>query len=214
MSFAELDAFSASIARFILSKNYGPEPAVGVMGRRGGLVIAAGLGAMRAGAVYLPVDREMPQARVEAMLKPVRLILTDSSCLRDAEYFQYKNPGIEHILCLDAATPDEVSDRGNELGRTSFWEHVAEAGSDAGWRSYFDGEKVSPRVLEELGAGILRKTGLPGRTSKRVLDIGCGSGAVARALIAEADSYTGIDLARNELGRIEALANDGRVTVH
>ena len=120
MSFAELDAFSASIARFILSKNYGPEPAVGVMCRRGGLVIAAGLGAMRAGAVYLPVDREMPQARVETMLKPVRLILTDSSCLRDAEYFQYKNPGIEHILCLDAGEPDEVSDRGNELGRTSF----------------------------------------------------------------------------------------------
>ncbi len=214
MSFAELDAFSASIARFILSKNYGPEPAVGVMCRRGGLVIAAGLGAMRAGAVYLPVDREMPQARVETMLKPVRLILTDSSCLRDAEYFQYKNPGIEHILCLDAAETDEVSDRGNELGRTSFWEHVAEAGSDEGWRSYFDGEKVPARVLEEMGAGILRKTGLPGRTSKRVLDIGCGSGVVARALIDAADCYTGIDLARNELGRVEVLANDGRVTVH
>jgi hypothetical protein len=36
MSFAELDAFSASIVRFILSKNYGPEPAVGGMCRRGG----------------------------------------------------------------------------------------------------------------------------------------------------------------------------------
>jgi len=214
LSFSELDAFSASIARFILSKNYGPEPAVGVMCRRGGLVIAAGLGAMRAGAVYLPVDREMPQARVEAMLEPARLILTDSTCLREAEYFQYKNPGIEHILCLDAAEFDEVSDRGNELGRTSFWEHVAESGSDEGWRSYFDGEKVPARVMEAMGASILEKTGLLGKPCKRVLDIGCGSGAVARALIAAADRYTGIDLARNELGRGEALASDGRVTVH
>ena len=214
LSFAELDALSSAVARFILSMNYGPEAGIGVHCRRGGLVLAAGIGAMRAGAVYVPVDTELPLARKETMLRPARLIITDSSCLRESEYFQYRLPHAPHILCLDSPTYESSLERRGELGRVAFWESVAEGGRDSAWKSYFDGQRVPDALLESLAANVLGKTGFGGKKEARVLDIGSGSGTVSRALMDVASHYTAVDLSRTELDRIEDRSSAAVVKVH
>jgi non-ribosomal peptide synthetase component F/thioesterase domain-containing protein/acyl carrier protein/precorrin-6B methylase 2 len=214
LSFAELDALSSAIARFILKMGYGPEAAIGVHCRRGGLVLAAGIGAMRAGAVYVPVDTELPLARKETMLRPARLIITDSSCLRESEYFQYRLPHAPHIICLDSPAYESSLERGGELGRVAFWESVAEGGPDSAWKSYFDGQRVPDALLESLAANILVKTGFDGRKEARVLDIGSGSGTVSRVLMDAASRYTAVDLSRTELERLEERARAAAVKVH
>ena len=214
LSFAELEALSSAIARFILSMNYGPEAGIGVHCKRGGALLAAGIGAMRAGAVYVPVDAELPLARKETMLWPARLIITESSCLRESEYFQYRLPHAPHILCLDSPTYESFLESKKELGRVAFWESVAEGGSDAAWKSYFDGQKVPDALLESLAANILGKTGFNGIKKARVLDIGSGSGMVSRTLMDGASRYTAVDLSRTELDRIEDRAGDAAVKAH
>jgi len=214
LSFVELDALSSAIARFILKMGYGPEAGIGVHCSRGGLVLAAGIGAMRAGAVYVPVDTELPLARKEIMLRPAKLIITDSSCLRESEYFQYRLPHEPHILCLDSPTYESSLERRGELGRIAFWESVAEGGRDVAWKSYFDGQRVPDALLESLGANILGKTGFAGKKEARVLDIGSGSGTVSRALMDASSRYTAVDLSRTELDRIEEQAGDSAVKVH
>ena len=67
LSFKELKNFSARIAAFVQAQNYGPEAAVGVLCERGAMYLAAAIGIMRAGAVYVPVERELPRPRQEAM---------------------------------------------------------------------------------------------------------------------------------------------------
>ena len=124
LNFGELDVLSERIARFIAARGYGREAVVGVLCARGALYLAAALGVMRAGAVYLPVEREQPQVRKEAMLRPASLIIADSACLRDAEYFHYRNPGIQHVLCLDAQSYDDVAEKGSGLISTEYWEQV------------------------------------------------------------------------------------------
>lgn len=202
-SFAELDAFSSAIAGFILERGYGHEAVVGILCERGSLVLAAGIGVMRAGAVYLPVEPELPPARQELMLQPARLLITDRSCLRAAESLGYSIPGIAHILCLDAPEFECVVEKGTELGSVAFWERVAEAGSDQGWKSAFDGMTLPATVLAKRSSALLEQSGLAGRPSRTVLDIGSGSGVVAQALRAASTQYTAVDLARNELDRIE-----------
>ena len=214
LSFAELEALSSAIARFILSMNYGPEAGIGVHCKRGGALLAAGIGAMRAGAVYVPVDAELPLARKETMLWPARLIITESSCLRESEYFHYRLPHAPHILCLDSPTYESFLERKKELSRVAFWESVAEGGSDAAWKSYFDGQKVPDALLESLVANILVKTGFNGIKKARVLDIGSGSGMVSRTLMDGASRYTAVDLSRTELDRIEDRAGDAAVKAH
>ena len=169
---------------------------------------------MRAGAVYLPVEPEIPRARKEIMLQPARMIITDSSCLREAEFLCYRIPGITHMLCLDAPEYESVVEKGTELSSVAFWERVAERGSDQAWKSAFDGQDLPAEVVAALASNILQKTELADRLSRKVLDIGSGSGAVARALQAASSHYTAVDLARNELDRVAQLAREMTVKVH
>ena len=205
LNFGELDVLSERIARFIAARGYGREAVVGVLCARGALYLAAALGVMRAGAVYLPVEREQPQVRKEAMLRPASLIIADSACLRDAEYFHYRNPGIQHVLCLDAQSYDDVAEKGSGLISTEYWEQVAEAGSDMGWKSDLDAAPCPQGELAQMAAAVLEKCGLAHNLAhnqgRKVLDVGSGSGAVARALAGVASEYAAVDLARNELNR-------------
>ena len=217
LRFDELDVLSERIARFILARGYGREAVVGVLCARGALYLAAALGVMRAGAVYLPVEREQPQTRKEAMLRPASLIIADSTCLRDAEYFHYRNPGIQHVLCLDAQEYEDVAEKGSGLVSTEYWEQVAEAGSDMGWKSDFDAVPCPQGELAQMAAAVLEKCGLTGNQTNnldcKVLDVGSGSGAVAHALVGAASEYAAIDLARNELSRLSCLSVPTTVSV-
>jgi len=213
LTFAKLDELSSAIAGFILSRGYGAEAAVGVLCRRGAPYLAAAFGALRAGAVYLPVERELSLARQEIMLRPARLIITDRYCLRDAEYLRYRNLGIKHVLCVDGSEIGEVLEKGGELSSTAYWEGVAAAGADMGWSSWFDAAPLPEAALEGLAANILAKGEFAGKARRRVLDIGCGCGVVARTLAAAAELYTAVDLARNELDRVEHLARHSDAAV-
>ena len=216
LGFGELDVLSERIARFIAARGYGREVVVGVLCARGALYLAAALGVMRAGAVYLPVESELPQVRKEAMLRPASLIIADSTCLRDAEYYHYRNPGIQHVLCLDAQFYDDVAEKGSGLISTEYWEQVAEAGSDMGWKSDFDATPCPQAELVNMAATVLEKCGLAGNLGhalgRKVLDVGSGSGTVARALGGAASEYAAVDLARNELNRVSAFAVPAAVT--
>ncbi len=214
LRFAELDALSAAIARFVTARNYGPEPVVGVVCMRGAPYLAAALGVMRAGAVYLPIEQDLPQVRKEIMLRPARLLITDTHCLRDAEYLRYRNPGIAHILCIDSPEYDTCMERPSALSSTAYWEHLAGPGSDQGWKSLFSGELVADEALQAMAANVLKKSGIATKPRGRVLDIGSGSGIVAQTLAGVAGQYTAVELARNELDRVERLSASASVAMH
>lgn len=219
MTFADLEAFSASVARFIAPRfseagECGLEAVVGVLCRRGSLYLAAALGIMRAGAVYVPVERELPAVRQEVMLEPARMLITDSHCLREAEELRYRLPQIAHILCIDVENIAGVREKGTELSSTAYWEHVTEAAPDSGWIRYLHGDTFPAAVLEEMAAGILAKGGLAGKAQRRVLDIGSGAGVVAGTLCAAATHYTAVELSRIELDRLEKLTAGTGVKLH
>lgn len=214
LTFAELDELSSSIASFILSQKYGLEAAVGVLCRRGALYLAAAFGVLRAGAVYVPVERELPAARLEHMLRPAKLLVTDSRCLRAAERLRYANPGIRHILCVDARNMAEILEAGVPLSSTAYWDAATEQGPNMGWRGWFGDAPLPPAALDEMAAGLLAKSGLGTMARRRVLDIGSGSGAVARALAGAAESYTAVDISINELDRARTMPAQGQLRTH
>lgn len=212
VSFAALEALSSRIAAFIRAGEYGREAVVAVLCERGPLYLAAALGILRAGAVYLPVERELPAARQEIMCKPAVLLITDSACMRQAEYFLYKNPEARHLLCIDAPDPGEVLEKDAGLSSTAYWEHIAQEGSDRGWIGDLDAQPLTAEKLTAMADALLEKSGLREKRQRRVLDIGSGSGLVAAALVRAASSYTAVEPARNELDRLTRL--DAKITTH
>ena len=119
-----------------------------------------------------------------------------------------------HVLCLDAQDFYSVVERNTGLSSTEYWEHLAEPGGDRGWKNDVSGEALSAAALDGMAQAIIEKCGLAGRPSPSVLDVGSGSGRVARALAAVAGKYAAVDLARNELDRVSQFAVRAAVTAH
>ncbi|HEX2188123.1 MAG TPA: amino acid adenylation domain-containing protein, partial [Longimicrobiaceae bacterium] len=81
VTYAELDARSARVARALRARGAGPEARVGVCMERTPELAAALLGVLRAGAAYVPLDPAYPRERIAWVLRDaaVPLLLTQRS---------------------------------------------------------------------------------------------------------------------------------------
>jgi len=71
LTYTELDHWSDAIAAFLIKNGIGRNDYVGVWWQRGLELHAAILGIIKAGAAYVPVDREIPAERVEVIMEEV-----------------------------------------------------------------------------------------------------------------------------------------------
>jgi non-ribosomal peptide synthetase-like protein len=71
LTYAELDRWSDAIAAYLVANGIGRKSNVGIWWQRGLELHAAILGIIKAGAAYVPVDREIPAERVEVILVEV-----------------------------------------------------------------------------------------------------------------------------------------------
>lgn len=71
LTYAELDRWSDAIAAYLVANGIGRKSNVGIWWQRGLELHAAILGIIKAGAAYVPVDREVPAERVEVILEEV-----------------------------------------------------------------------------------------------------------------------------------------------
>src|ERR1700761_3888796 len=71
LTYGELDRWSDAIAAYLIKNGIGRKSNVGVWWQRGLELHAAILGIIKAGAAYVPVDREIPAERVEVIMEEV-----------------------------------------------------------------------------------------------------------------------------------------------
>lgn len=69
LSYAQLNARSNQVARFLRAANLGPDDLVGIYMPRGPEMVIALLGILKAGAAYLPLDSGWPRERLAFILK-------------------------------------------------------------------------------------------------------------------------------------------------
>lgn len=96
-TYADLEARANRIAHLLRAQGVGRGARVGVMLERGGDLVAALLGALKAGAAYVPLDPRYPRERLALMASDAGLaaLITESSCVDAA-------PAIDaEVLVLD-----------------------------------------------------------------------------------------------------------------
>ena len=71
LTYSELDKWSDAVALYIANRGFGRHSNIGVWWQRGFELHAIILGIVKAGATYVPVDREIPAERVEVILQEV-----------------------------------------------------------------------------------------------------------------------------------------------
>lgn len=69
LTYAELESRSNRLARYLIAQGIGPDDIVGIFLNRSADMIIAMISVLKAGAAYLPMDPELPESRLNFMLK-------------------------------------------------------------------------------------------------------------------------------------------------
>ncbi|MFD1815431.1 amino acid adenylation domain-containing protein [Rhodococcus gannanensis] len=96
LTFAELDAESAALARVLRARGAGPEVGVGVALPRSVEAVVAFWAVVRAGGMFVPLDPSYPADRLAGMVEDaeIRQIVTSSAC----SHVLQSLPGVEAVL--------------------------------------------------------------------------------------------------------------------
>ncbi|MGW5691341.1 non-ribosomal peptide synthetase, partial [Streptomyces asiaticus] len=104
VSYAELEAESNRLARYLIARGVGPESLVAVAMDRSPELVTALLAVMKAGGVYLPVDPEYPAERITSMVAdaaPVALLTTAAVAGRLGREGPHAGPSVARWTVLD-----------------------------------------------------------------------------------------------------------------
>ena len=122
LTYSQLDKWSNAIALMLISKGLNKQSYIGVWWHRGLELHAIILGIVKADAVYVPVDREIPAERVEVILKEVGA----------SGYFSKQPINVEcGILNLDSI-PDNLKRENIEVDFTRT--QIDEPSSEFAWQ--------------------------------------------------------------------------------
>jgi amino acid adenylation domain-containing protein len=105
-TYRELDDYSNRLARVLIEAGVGPERAVGVAAGRCAELVLAWWGVLKAGGVYVPVDRKHPAERVATMLDTAGVV-----CVLTRGVDEVAGAGERPVLRLDDL---DVSERSAE----------------------------------------------------------------------------------------------------
>lgn len=214
-TYAELERRSRAIAAFILRQDFAPETPVAVLTGRCRWHLAAALGVWRAGAVYVPLDPALPGPRLRRMLDDCAapLLIADAVHAGRAERLSFVCPGLRLLLCPDLPRFEDAVERAGDLMALELWEHVTRTAPDGSWKSFFTGRPIAGEALAGMARNVRAKAAEVLTPGARVLDVGGGSGAVARALLENCAAYTAVELSDNELERVRVLGAERGVAV-
>ena len=146
LSYRELDEVSNQLARALIEAGVGPERAVGVAMDRSAELLIAWWAVLKAGGVYVPVDRSHPAERIAAVFDTV-----DAVCVLTRDTDTLSGAGTRPVLRTDgldltgwSAEPITDADRLAPLGI-----------DDAAYVIFTSGSTGTPKGVAITHAGVL-----------------------------------------------------------
>lgn len=84
LSYRELDERANQVARYLRKRGAKPDVLVGLCLPRGADLVVLILGVLKAGGVYVPLDPDYPEARLQLMIRgaPMRILITSAELAR------------------------------------------------------------------------------------------------------------------------------------
>ncbi|MUM27543.1 non-ribosomal peptide synthetase [Mycolicibacterium sp. CBMA 295] len=146
LSYRELDEASNRLARVLIEVGVGPERAVGVAIDRCAELVTAWWAVLKAGGVYVPVDRAHPAERIATVLDTVA-----TACVLTCGVDAVAGAGIRPVIRLDA---EDLSERSADPITDA--DRLAPLGTDdAAYVIFTSGSTGTPKGVAVSHAGLL-----------------------------------------------------------
>jgi amino acid adenylation domain-containing protein len=199
LTYGELEERANRLAGLLRRLGAGPAAPVGIWMERSLDLVIALLGALKAGAAYLPLDVSWPAERVETILAGTGagILVAGASRLAAVEELKWRLPHLADIVCLDVASPAPEPEPLDAAGVTSLWDFVAERAVDrvtaGGFVSSATGEPFTEAEVDEYRDRVVALAAPWLRPAARVLEIGSGSGLILWEIAPRVARYVGLD---------------------
>lgn len=178
-------------------------------------MVTSVVGAVKAGAAYVPLDPDWPAERIRWILASLEIscIIVQNSQLRLVHEIQWRLPKLSDVICMDVETPSPPAEEVDAEAVSALWDRIAERATDrvsaGGFVSSYTGENFSEAEVEEYVRRVEELAQSDSRRGGRVLEIGCGAGLIMFRLAPKADFYVGLDPspATQDQNRLRAASN-------
>ncbi|MDH4471662.1 MAG: amino acid adenylation domain-containing protein [Fluviicola sp.] len=202
ITYAELNTLANRISHFLLTEIQllKGEP-VGILIDRKIETIAAILGTLKAGGMYVPLETNLPEDRLKFAVNDTsaRVLLIEKKGLETVNRLQWACPSLESYLCVDSSDVYlEEEQEHNIMMSQELWDHVGERAIDSitggGWLSSYTGVAIPAAEMEEYALNAYRKLSDSLTKEMRVLEIGCSSGLTLSKIAPHVSLFYGTDL--------------------
>lgn len=218
VTYTELDRWSDQIAQFIQHSGLKQGDCVGAFLGRSVWLVATLLGTLKAGAVYLPLNLDLPDSRLQDIIDQTGccMLVSVRAYIARLNSLQYACSSVRTALCLDSRNMLTESESESPRMSAEVWDYAAAGATTAieasGWRHGLGGLPLTETEIADYIDNIERKLEPYLSPTTRLLDIGCGAGLAMRRLAPRVGEYVGIDLSNEALVWAQRFAEQDQLT--
>lgn len=214
ITYAELNRRANQIAHFLkaaLQKNNNDAnkhnnelPMIGIYLHKTIECISCLLGILKAGCAYVPIDPAYPYERIKTILDKchIPILISEKRYIKTMNQLQWDTNSLKTLLCIDSDLFEaEEEFEKNEKMNSQLWDYISTNAQDdiseGGWKSSYTGDAFSTEEMQEFQNNFFQKIVPYCDRSKKVLEIGIGSGLSMFKIHGLVGKYVGTDLSKN-----------------
>jgi len=220
LTYRELDERANQLANYLIKeKGILPDTHVGILIPNTADQVAAILGILKSGGGYVPIDPELPEERIKAIIddSKIHTIVSVKENIRILNRLQWECNSLHTYICLDT---DDVQHEDETIKSAlmdkKLWEYVGKTATDeitgGGWSNSYTGENLTQREMDEYGDNILLKLKPYLTKETRVLEIGCASGITMYRIAPLVKLYYGTDLSSSIIEKNREKNDEKHIT--
>jgi amino acid adenylation domain-containing protein len=195
ITYSKLNEESNKLANYLLDLNVKKEDTIALFLSRSVCMISTIFGVEKAGCAYLPINTNNPISRIMDILNDSksRILVTEHKFKNIALEIFYNAPFVERLIFLDKEN-DFNTDFTNSK---KLWDFISTKDNlieSSGWISSYTNNPFSRLEIDELVENVIAKISTNIKNDATVLEIGSGSGLIAKEIAPKVAKYICADI--------------------
>ncbi len=195
ITYSKLNEKSNEIAHYLLGQDVKKDYTIALFLSRSVGMISTIFGIEKAGCAYLPINTMSPVSRVLDILNDSksRVLVTEHKFLNTALEVFYNAPSVEKLIFLDR----EPEFKTDFTDSKKLWNFISTKDSlieSSGWINSYTNKPFNRLEMDELVRNVVAKISTNLNKDTTILEIGSGSGLIAKEIAPKVSKYICADI--------------------
>ena len=212
ITYSKLNEESNKLANYLLESKILKDDTVALLLNRSIGLITTIFGTLKAGAAYLPINANNPLNRISDILNDSRskILVTESKFKTLALEIFYNSSFLEKVIFIDKDINLEV----DYINNKNLWNFISTKDNlieSSGWINSYNNKQFEVLEIKELVDNVVTKISHKLNKDSVVLEIGSGSGLIAKVVAPQVKKYICSDISDVILEKSKAMLAENNI---